>query len=406
MTTSHSATIRTRQRTDGTFAYDVRYRVDGKSRSIAFETERDADAFARTFRQFGLDVAVKTLRTATSNTIPTVDEYAEIYINSKSGVEGKTLDHYRMFMRVSISKAMGSLPLSSVMPETIAAWVNAQTNQVLKAKTIKNRHGFLSAMFQHAVNRDIIAKNPCSSTRMPASEELEMVFLSPDEFTALLDFIPDRHKPLVLLLANTGLRWGEATALKPGDFDLRAKPPRVTVSRAWKSSQDRGYYLGAPKTRRSRRTVSFGYGLIKNLEPLVYSGQEFVFQSATGQPIRQHNFYEGVWNPARRLANGLPAYDGTRKGDSWAGPRKGGVWDREPSSDPIGKMPRVHDLRHSHASWLIQEGRSLPTVQRRLGHESITTTVDRYGHLASDDMEMTARTVDYVLAGAMPQIES
>jgi integrase len=50
----------------------------------------------------------------------------------------------------------------------------------------------------------------------------------------------------------------------------------------------------------------------------------------------------------------------------------------------IDKTPRIHDLRHSHASWLIAAGVPLPAIQRRLGHESITTTIDRYGHLAPE----------------------
>jgi integrase len=50
-------------------------------------------------------------------------------------------------------------------------------------------------------------------------------------------------------------------------------------------------------------------------------------------------------------------------------------------SDALTVIPRIHDLRHSHASWLFEAGVDILTVQRRLGHESITTTADRYGHL-------------------------
>src|SRR5690606_8290571 len=135
------------------------------------------------------------------------------------------------------------------------------------AKSIKNRHGFLSAMFQNAVDDGIIDANPCAKTKLPDSERREMVFLSPDEFTVLLSYIPERHQPLVLLLAVTGMRWGEATALRPGDFDLGAR--RVRVSRAWKSSVKRGWYIGPPKTSRSKRTITLPEDAIPVLEPLV-----------------------------------------------------------------------------------------------------------------------------------------
>jgi integrase len=70
-------------------------------------------------------------------------------------------------------------------------------------------------------------------------------------------------------------------------------------------------------------------------------------------PVRIHNFNPNVWRPAVVRA------------------REAG----------LVKQPRLHDLRHTNASWLIQAGVPLPVIQRHLGHESIQTTVDRYGHV-------------------------
>uniref|UniRef100_UPI0035632836 tyrosine-type recombinase/integrase n=1 Tax=Actinotalea sp. TaxID=1872145 RepID=UPI0035632836 len=72
---------------------------------------------------------------------------------------------------------------------------------------------------------------------------------------------------------------------------------------------------------------------------------------------------------------------------------------------PIGKRPRVHDCRHSHASWLIAQGRPLPYIQRRLGHEKITTTVGTYGHLMPDAQQGDADAVALMMAGVLPTIE-
>lgn len=401
MPTPYSASIRPRPRKDGTIAYDVRYRLDGGSRTQSFGDERSAIKWANILRQVGPEEALEIIRKGADADSLTVDEYAAIYINGKSGVEGKTLDHYRMYMRIHISDAFGNLPIDGVTPDTIARWVNAQTEKGNAAKSIKNRHGFLSAMFQSAVDDGLLTKNPCARTRLPESETLEMVFLSADEFTLLLGYIPEHYQPLILTLANTGLRWGEVTALKPTDFDLQAHTLRV--SRSWKSSMARGWYLAAPKTRRSKRTVSLPASLIPILEPLM--GGEFVFTNPAGAPIRQANFYEQVWEPARRLANGRPAFELTRgKGESYA-PRTGGVWDRTPSTVPLGKWPRVHDLRHTHASWLIARGVPMITVQRRLGHESLVTTESVYSHLSPDMLQAPADVMDSVLAGAMPQLE-
>lgn len=398
--TPYSASIRARPRKDGTVAFDVRYRHEGASRTLSFDDDRSATKWASILRQVGPDEALRILNLDVTGT-PTVSEYAERFIASKSGVEGKTLDHYRHFMKTSIGPAMGDLPLDALTADTIAGWVRAQADQGLSAKTIKNRHSFLSSMLQYATQAGVINRNPARGVRMPASEREEMVFLSPNEFTELLTYIPEPSQPLVLLLASTGLRWGEATALRWSDFDL--DHGTVRVSRAWKSSLDKGWYLGAPKTERSRRTVSLPRELIPTLRGMAGPTTELVFKNRYGNPIRQQNFYEAVWSPARRLANGLPAYD-NRKGREWT-PRASGVWDRPPSEHPIGKMPRVHDLRHTHASWLIARGVPLPVIQRRLGHESITTTVDRYGHLAPDMLALAADATADALAGALPQLE-
>jgi integrase len=65
----------------------------------------------------------------------------------------------------------------------------------------------------------------------------------------------------------------------------------------------------------------------------------------------------------------------------------------------------VHDLRHTHAAWLIAEGRPLPSIQARLGHESITTTIDRYGHLMPDLDDGNAAAIDRAFALAFVDTE-
>ena len=402
----YPASIRPRPRRDGTVAYDVRFRQDGSQRTLSFDNAVGAEKWANILRSVGPVEALAFLKITTADSCPTVADYAEHYINIKSGIEGMTRDHYRMYMRLHIGPTLGHLPLDAVSSDTIANWINLSAASGAASKTIKNWHGFLSAMFQSAVESDppLIGRNPCTRSRLPESEHKEMVFLSPDEFTTFLGYIPARWQPLVLLLANTGLRWGEATALKPSDFDLEQRS--VRVSRAWKSSSAQGWYLGPPKTRRSKRSVSIPDNLVQILRPLVESGKEFVFTNAFGHPVRQQNFHGGVWTPARRLANGLPAFEVSKlyPDRAWA-PRTGSVWARKPATVPLGKSPRIHDLRHSHASWLLAAGVGIDVVQRRLGHESITTTVDRYGHIALERQARAGDAIGVVLAGAMPQIE-
>ncbi len=102
--------------------------------------------------------------------------------------------------------------------------------------------------------------------------------------------------------------------------------------------------------------------------------EDLLFVSSRGLPLRSGPFHTRVWQPAVTAA-------------------------------ALGVRPRVHDLRHSHASALIAAGVSLPVVQRRLGHESITTTIDVYGHLAPDAYAGATEAAEAMLSQALPQIE-
>jgi integrase len=402
-TPKFGASVRARPLRNGV-SYDVRYRLNGSQCTQTFTSDRAAQKWANVVRAIGPTDAIALLGVNTHDQAPTVDEYANRYILTKSGVEGKTTDDYRSFMRIHISPTLGALPIDAIGADAITAWINTQSASGAASKSIKNRHGFLAAMFQSAVDDGLIVKNPCARSRLPESERLEMTFLSPDEFTHLLAYVPVKYQPLVLFLATTGLRWGEATALRPADFDLEART--VRVSRAWKHSSEKGNYIGPPKTKRSRRTVSLPDDVCATLRPLIDAGHEYVFTNAQGNPVRQQKFWESVWNPARRMANGLPAFAVSRGtvDRPWLA-RVNGVWDtRQPSSKPLGKSPRIHDLRHSHASWLLAGGVPLPTIQRRLGHESITTTIDLYSHLSPDMQTAPADVMGHMLAGAMPQL--
>ncbi|SCX61291.1 Phage integrase family protein, partial [Klenkia marina] len=209
-------------------------------------------------------------------------------------------------------------------------------------------------------------------------ERTEMVCLTPQQFGALRSELPERWRPFATVLAGTGLRFGEAVALTVSDVDLLAPTPVLRVTKAL-ARTDSGFEVGPPKTRKSRRTVSLPADLVDVLAPLVARpGSELLFVGPTGARVHHANFYNRAWSPAvGRFAGDRKVDDVVVRGD---GPR-----------------PRIHDLRHSHASWLIAAGVPLPAIRDRLGHESITTTVDTYGHLMPDQHRQTAAALDGLL---------
>ncbi|MBU5422907.1 site-specific integrase [Cellulomonas hominis] len=270
------------------------------------------------------------------------------------------------------------MPVAASTYRHVAGWVRAMTERGLSPKSIANVHGLLSAAMTTAVPLGYRADNPCVGVELPKSVATrdEMTVLSGDEFGLLLSKVSPHYQPLVLTLVATGLRWGEATALTAGDVDLSARPVTVRVTKAWKRDADRRWYVGPPKTKRARRTVSPSDDLVDLLLPLVVgkAPDELLFTNTVGSQFSSSRFWTTTWTPALDAASNPRRADGSP----------------DPDTPRLTKRPRVHDLRHTHASWMIAAGTDLFVLQRRLGHESITTTTETYAHLLPDQQRPAA----------------
>lgn len=388
---------------DGRTTWKVRFRIDRVARSRTFTDQRGARTFARLIDQLGPAEAVRVLdeRLDAALGAVTVATWCTEHINALSGVQTDTLRRYRSYVANDLG-ALGHLPVTAVTHETIARWVNDLAATGASGKTIKNKHGFLSAALERAVRRGLIAANPCKGTRLPRTVTEAMVFLTHDEYARFLSYVTPYWQPLVATLFATGLRWGEATALQVGDVDL--DHATATVVRAWKV----GRVLGPPKSKRSRRTIALAPETVELLRPLVQGrpADAFVFTNTQGRPVSPQTFHDNVWAPAVRLANGEPGQTPGAKAKRVARRLDGAGRIIAPAAAPLGKRPRVHDARHTCASWLLGAGVPINYVQAHLGHESITTTVDRYGHVMPAARQAIAGAMSLALTQAHPQIEA
>ncbi len=395
----------------GEETWKVRYRdAGGHQTSETFHGRRaqqEAKEFSRWMSDYGVDQALELLATRDGERRGyTVAEWCEYHIDALSGVQADTLTRYRGYVANDLGD-FGRLPLDGVTHEAVSAWVNKlakttnpRTGKPTSGKTIKNKHGFLSAAFARAVTKGLIASNPCKGTRLPRTEQEPMTFLTHEEYLDLLGCFTMHWQPLVTFLFSTGLRWGEATALRVGDVDLERGT--VTVTRAWKRDRT----IGPPKSRKSRRTVALSPEVVDVLEPLVGKrpADAWLFINQQGGPVRHATFHDNAWLPAVRLANGEDAQKAGAKRVARRRDGEGKII--APLGSPIGKRPRIHDARHSNASWLLAAGVPINYVQAHLGHESITTTVDRYGHVMPAAQVAIRSAISGALAAAHPQIEA
>lgn len=363
--------------------YRVRYRLDGSNKAVTFTTLAQARKWQALLDQAGPSRALDALADPTAATTRTVAEQVTRHIDQLTGVTEGTRADYRSYLARDIGPHLGTVPLPLLDRSAIAAWVNALAARGLSAKSIRNRHSLLSAALTTAAREGLIAGEPPSKgMRMPkdSHERREMVMLTRDEFTRLLDAMDPFWHPLCVTMVATGIRWGEATALTVGDVDLDQGTARIR--QAWKHTDGHGHVLGPPKSAKSRRTVELEPGVAQLLRPLVdgRKATALVFTNRQGGPIRQSSFHDNPWTPAVRALAGDTAVKhltGGRPRVEWV---KGD-----------GKRPRPHDLRHTYASWAIAAGQPMAVIQRSMGHESITTTIDTYGHLERAQYQALAR---------------
>lgn len=277
-----------------------------------------------------------------------------------------------------------------VTEDDVKAWLIGWDRSM---KTKANYHGLLTGVFTYAMERNLVTQIPTIRTapkkRQIKQSQSDLRFLSEREF-AIAARAAGKDGDLLKVTAGTGMRYGEVTALWVSDIDLKHKT--IRINKAWKREGDdgaqevpawlrkmlrpkhamSGHYLGNPKTPKSRRTIEVSDKVATILKCCVEgrAPDDFVFVKPNGAPLHQSDYYARVWMPL------MSAVD-----------QKG-----------IASF-RFHDLRHTHVAWLIAGGAPLPHIQARLGHESITTTIDTYGHLLPLGDGLISYIVDTALDG-------
>jgi integrase len=275
-----------------------------------------------------------------------------------------TIVGYDNNLRLHIEPFFGSTQLADVSLPHVREFLKALLAKGLAPATVGKAMQLLKEMLKHAVQWGYLDANPAQYTERPRIEDREMEILTPPEIRRLLDAADEPVRTLVLCAVLTGMRRGELLGLKWEDVDLEGEKIHVRRS-LW-----RGKFT-TPKSRRSRRAIDLAATLRAALARLPTRLQgELVFPGDRGKPIDPDNFMHRDW--ARVL-------------------RRSGL-----------KRIRFHDLRHTYASLLIAQGAHPKYIQVQLGHASIQTTLDRYGHLMPDIHQAEARKLDRLVFGERP----
>jgi integrase len=222
-------------------------------------------------------------------------------------------------------------------------------------------YGILASILDVAVRDRRLGENPVRGIKLPRKKPKRRVYLTHRQVDLLAS--EARHPDLVLFLAYTGLRWGEATGLRARDVDPLRRRVHVQENAVMVNGV---VHTGTPKTHASRSVPYPDF-----LDPAVRidlrgkTPDQLLFGTGDDHmrlPNSQEGWFAAAVHRARRI-------------------------------DP--DMPHIspHDLRHTAASLAISAGANVKAVQRMLGHASAAMTLDTYADLFDDDLDYVAEAL-------------
>jgi len=305
--------------------------------------------------------------------VPTFKEYANQWLESygATAIKYSTLESYKNELRNHILPVFGSKALDEITRADVKRYLYEEQKKGLSGATVRKHLAYFGNIINHAIDDEIIKVNPAQklSKLIPRKDRrADINPLNKEEIQALLDTVQElypRHYPFFLCAARTGMRLGELLGLEWGavDFFGRFIEVRQAFSR---------HRLTDPKNKRIRK-IDMSMQLLTVLKAHKNAMREEAVKA--GRPVSKW-----VFSPA----NGKPLTATTMANRTF-----------HRCLDRAGlRSVRFHDLRHSFASILIQQGESLAYVKEQMGHHSIQITVDIYGHLSPEGNKSAVDRLD------------
>jgi len=344
-----------------------------KRKSFYGRTRKEvSDKVAQALRDVGNGIAVEPTRTSLGEWM---DKWLVRY--KKSQLKPSTYESYESIIRAYIKPSLGGIPLAKVQANMLQNFYNERLESGLSTRTVRYTHAVSRQALQQAVKEGLLSRNVADATTPPTVKSKQMQALSEDDLMALFEASKDdRFFPAYFLAATTGMRRAELLGLCWDSVDL--EHGMVTVRRQLLPLKGGATLEETTKTKQGRRSISLTDDAIKVLaaqrqkqaqEKLrlgpAYQDKGLVFCREDGAPVDPRTFTKHFQRILQKA--GLPKI-------------------------------RFHDLRHTHASLLLSRGIHPKIVQERLGHSSITMTLDLYSHLTPGLQEAAASSLNGLLS--------
>ena len=337
----------------------------GAEKSKTFPRKLDAEAFlveVESSKRRGVYIDPNRSRV-------TVGSWADDWLAGQADLAPKTRERYEGIIRRHIGPRFGKVQLASVTHADVQRWL---TGLDLAPASVRKVHRVLSMVLAYAVKDGRLAVNPAQGVSLPRVRQAEKRFLDHRQVHQLAEACGDEYRLMVLFLAYTGVRWGEMAALKVSRIDFLRR--RVLVAES--VTPVRGGMVWGPAKGHERREVPLPRFLIDDLSKQVTgcAPDDLVFTGLRGAVMRAGTFRRGALIAAAE-AVGIPGF-------------------------------HPHELRHTAASLAIASGADVKVVQQMLGHKSAVMTLDQYGHLFGDRLDVVADAMDAARSSALADMHA
>lgn len=296
-----------------------------------------------------------------------------------SEVAAEWLNHKRPNVRITTHevfngnvknhfKELASVKIGLIDTATVEKWIARKQAEGMNINTLRKLIVTLNQIMAYSARHGYADHNPVRDAERPREQGQEpgkekIAVLKPDEINRLLDATEDqKYKLLFRMAVFTGARQGELLGLKWQDIKWQDK--QVHIQRTF----TKGHFFDT-KTKGSNRKIDLGPVLLSELRKWkLASGKndlDLVFCNEAGQPMNYSNMMNRHYFPALTAA----------------------------------ELPRIrfHDLRHTYASLLIQQGENIKYIQNQLGHSSPTVTLNVYAHLMNSTNQEAACRLENVV---------
>ena len=321
-----------------------------KSTKRGFATKREAEEWLRNF-----------LITQKADFDMKFEDFWKMYCaDMETRLREHTMRTKKYIVELKILPYFGNKRVNDITAADIRQWQNELIKIGYSPTYLKTINNQLSAIFNYAVRYYDLKSNPCAKAgSMGKSKAEEMDFWTGEEFRRFIDSVMNKRLSYMafMTLYWTGMRLGELLALNPKDVDLEKRTISITKSYQRLGKKD---VITPPKTSKSKRVITIPEFLaadIKDYMDSLYDLQENDRLFPITKYYLEHEMQRGI--------------------------KESGV-----------KRIRVHDLRHSHASMLIELGFSPLEIANRLGHEKVETTLNTYAHLYPNKQTKLAERLD------------